>query len=590
MKLINRFMALIFCLFVGTSMFLVAGICAADVTNYYYYSNQGNDLANYMYMDLVLQDDDTATLSFSTKYDIEETGDFAMAFISYDPNLKQLFGWKLNGTQTDWTTKSYDLDPFSDVLYIGFYYETDDSGTIKDGFYVDNIEITVNGETILDDNGTDNIWTFENFTPVSETVQDTTQPVIDQPHDIQIEQNATGNITWVVTETYPDKYWVLRNNSIEVVSPKSYEDGDELKVPINTSASGYYTIFANDTSGNEISDQVSITVQNVQPTINITYPDDEHSTTSDSVTISGDVNGTGSTPTVTVNNKLAHVKLTDGYAGAFSVSISLSIGNNTINANVTDAAGLKEYDSITVTRNAVDNGCSSSSSSSSGGGGGGTSGEDFKNILVSETEREYVNKDSKVSYSFDLEGNIIRYINFTGKTSSGRIAAKIDILKDTSTLVEHAPSGKVFKNMGIYVGNLGWASPNNIANPTISFIVHKSWVNENKIDKSTITLNRYSDRKWNPLETDLTDEDQNTLYFKSKTPGFSQFAVTGTEASVDAQSSEDEVVVEPTVVVERKDPVTEQTSDEKDTGIPGFSLLTGITIMLVVVQLLRRKK
>jgi len=69
-----------------------------------------------------------------------------------------------------------------------FYYETDDSGTIKDGFYVDNIEITVNGETILDDNGTDNIWTFENFTPVSETVQDTTQPVIDQPHDIQIEQ------------------------------------------------------------------------------------------------------------------------------------------------------------------------------------------------------------------------------------------------------------------------------------------------------------------------------------------------------------------------------------------------------------------
>ncbi|MCD4816802.1 MAG: hypothetical protein K8R06_10455, partial [Methanosarcinales archaeon] len=70
MKLINRFMALIFCLFVGTSMFLVAGICAADVTNYYYYSNQGNDLANYMYMDLDLQADDTATLSFSTKYDI----------------------------------------------------------------------------------------------------------------------------------------------------------------------------------------------------------------------------------------------------------------------------------------------------------------------------------------------------------------------------------------------------------------------------------------------------------------------------------------------------------------------------------------
>ena len=206
--------------------------------------------------------------------------------------------------------------------------------------------------------------------------------------------------------------------------------------------------------------------------------------------------------------------------------------------------------------------------SNNGGGVVGTSDEDFKNILVSETEREYVNKDSKVSYSFDLEGNIIRYINFTGKTSSGRIAAKIDILKNTSTLVDHAPPGKVFKNMGIYVGNLGWASPNNIANPTISFIVHKSWVNENKIDKSTITLNRYSDGKWNPLETDLINEDQNSLYFESKTPGFSQFAVTGTEASA-ARGGEGEDV---------------------GTGIRGFTLLTDFTIMLVVVQLLRRKK
>jgi len=579
MKSINHFVALIFCLFVGTSMLLVTGICAAEYPNYYYYSNQGNDLANYMYMDLDLQADDTATLSFSTKYDIDGPGDYGMAFISYDPNVKELHGWKLNGSQEDWTTKSYNLNPFSDVLYIGFYYRTDDSGTIKDGFYVDNIKITVNGETIFDDDGTNTTWIFNNFSrkPAS---------IINQPLDIWIEQEATENITWVVTET-SGMYWVLRD-SIEVVTPKPYENGEELKVPINTSTLGtwHYTIFANDTSGSETSDEVKITVQEKeQPTISITSHNDGDSTTSGSVTISGVVNGTGSTPTVTVNEIPADVKLTDGYAGTFSLPVSLTVGNNPINANVTDGVDLRGNYSITVTRKS-DGG----SSSSSGGGGGGTSGEDFKNILVSETEREYVNKDSKVSYSFDLEGNIIRYINFTGKTSSGRIAAKIDTLKDTSTLVDHAPPGKVFKNMGIYVGNLGWAGPNNIANPTISFIVHKSWVNENNIGISTITLNRYIDGKWYPLETNLTDEDQNTLYFKSKTPGFSQFAVTGTEASVDAQSSEEEVVVEPTVVVERKDPVTEQTSDEKDTGIPGFSLLTGITIMLVVVQLLRRKK
>ena len=582
MKSINQFMALMFCLFVGTSMFLVAGICAAEDINYYYYSGKGNDLANYMYTDLNLQADDNATLSFSTKYE-EETGDYGgRAFISYDPNFKELYGWKLNGSQEDWTTKIYNLDPFSGVLYIGFIYRTDDSGTIKDGFYVDNIIITVNGKTILDDDGTNTTWIFKGFSrkPAS---------IINQPLDIGIEQDATENITWVVTET-SGKYNVLKDSTevgiTEVVSPTPYTNGDELKVPIDTSTLGiwYYTIFANDTSGNVTSDEVKVEVREKElPNITITSHDNGYSTTSDSVTISGVVNGTGSTPTVTVNEIPAEVILTDGYAGTFSLSVSLTLGDNPINANVTDGVGLINNDSITVTRNKV------VKSSSGGGGGGGTSGEDFKNIFVSETEREYVNKDSKVSYSFDLEGNIIRYINFTGKTSSGRIAAKIDTLKDTSTLVDHAPPGEVFKNMGIYVGNLGWASPNNIANPTISFIVHKSWVNGNNIGISTITLNRYSGEKWNPLETDLINEDQDFLYFKSKTSGFSQFAVTGNESSA-AQGGEGGVVVKPTIVVERKEPVTEQTSDEKDTGIPGFSLLTGITIMLVVVQLLRGKK
>jgi len=501
MKSINHFMALMFCLFVGTSMLLVAGICAADVTNYYYYSNQSNGPDNIMYRPLNLSGCTEATLSFSTRYN-NEPGDFAIAFLSTDPkNKTKLIGWEyLNGTQLDWINKNKDLSGYIGAKwYVGFNYRTNGSG-VGDGFCVDNILITVDDVIIFVDDGTNDSWELENFTRVSEIIQDATPPVVDNPSDIQIDLDATGSIRWVVTEEYPNKYWVLRN-STEVVPPGDYENNDELRLSINTSTLGIwnYSIFANDTSGNWTSDQVNITV------------------------------------------------------------VKKQIVNNNNNGG------------------------------GGGGGGGGTSGEDFENIEVSETEREYVNKDSKVSYSFDMEGNIIRYINFTGQTSSGRIAAKIDTLKNTSTLVDHAPPGKVFMNMGIYVGNLGWASPNNIANPTISFIVNKSWVNENKIDKSSITLNRYSDGKWNPLETSLIDENQDHLYFQSKTPGFSQFAVTGTETSVD-QNAGEEVVVKPTIVVERKGPITEQTPDEKDTGIPGFSLLTGFTIMLVVVQLLRRKQ
>ena len=503
MRSINKFIALTICLLVGASVILMTGASAAAETNWFYYSGQGDNLANYMYMELDLQNKTTATLTFSTRYDIKETGDFAIAFISYDENIIELITLEMifNGTQSDLFTKSYDLSSFTgEQCYIGFYYETDNSG-IGEGFYVDNIEITVDSKIIFYDDGESgyNNWTLVGFTRISD--QDTTPPIINNPSDIQIEQDALGSITWAVTETNPNNYWVLRNSTEVLVPPTNYENNEELTVLINTSALGIwnYTIYANDTSGNESNDLVNITVTKKQ---------------------------------------------------------------------------------------IVDD---SSNGGGGGGGGGGTSGEDFKNILVSKTEREYVNKDSKTSYSFDLEGNIIRYINFTGLTSSGRIAAKIDMLKSTSSLVDHAPQDIVFKNMGIYVGNLGWANPNNIANPTISFIVNKTWVTENEIEISSITLNRYSDGKWNPLETSQRHEDSGHLYFESKTPGFSQFAVTGTKASA-TQSGGDGIIVEPTIVVERKEPVTEQTPDEKNTGIPGFGILSGFSIMLVVMQLLRRKQ
>lgn len=120
MKSINHFMALTLCLFVGTSMLLVASAGAADVTNYYYYSGQGGNLSNCMYKDLDLQNNDIVFLNFSTRYDIEETRDFASPFITYDPDHKHLTGeieWTLNGTQTDWTTESCDLSSFVDESF-----------------------------------------------------------------------------------------------------------------------------------------------------------------------------------------------------------------------------------------------------------------------------------------------------------------------------------------------------------------------------------------------------------------------------------------------------------------------------------------
>jgi len=256
------------------------------------------------------------------------------------------------------------------------------------------------------------------------------------------------------------------------------------------------------------------------------------------------------------------------------IPVMMNTGTGQINMKSQDHTtfGSGRYSLKVITQNPKNSNGGSS-------GGGGSSGEAFENILISETEREHVNKGSVVSYNFDFEGNVVQYLNFTGLKNSGKIAAKVEILNNTSTLVDSAPSDIVYKNLNIWVGNLDWATSENIANPIINFKVEKSWIIDNKISKSTISLNRYSDGIWNPLETYRIGEDAEYLYLEAKVPGFSPFAVTGKKAV--GESGGEGIIVEPT----EKQPV--QAPTEKK-GIPGFSLFAGVSVLLIVMQILRK--
>jgi PGF-pre-PGF domain-containing protein len=227
---------------------------------------------------------------------------------------------------------------------------------------------------------------------------------------------------------------------------------------------------------------------------------------------------------------------------------------------------------------------------SSGGGssGGGASLETFENILISETQREYVIKDSNVSYIFHLDGNVVRYINFTGLTNSGTIASKVVILDHTSTLVDSTPPDIVYKNLNIWVGNLGWANPENIASPNINFFVEKSWVNKNNIDNSTIRLNRYKDGEWNPLDTEKIGEDVDYLYFEAQTPEFSSFAITGKVN----QSG----IVQPTSTNDLESGLMPQPTEHHETEpmqstskTTGFKISTGVLGLIIVIFIMRKK-
>ncbi len=251
----------------------------------------------------------------------------------------------------------------------------------------------------------------------------------------------------------------------------------------------------------------------------------------------------------------------------------VNTANNYVWANVSQFSDYAVGGELEQEDNNDDNG---------GGGGGGASGEDFYNIVLSETDRQSVFKNSDVSFIFDLEDNIVRHINFTALNNAGTIAAKVEILNNTSTLVSTLPPHEVFRNLNIWVENAGWGTNRNIADATVVFTVEKSWITKNNIDESSIALYRYSDDTWHKLVTRKISEDANSLQFEAETPGFSPFAVTGKTKGEPGG----EGIIEPTVTAEK----TPAPTPTEEKGMPGFGLFASLSVLLIAVQLLREKE
>ena len=83
--------------------------------------------------------------------------------------------------------------------------------------------------------------------------------------------------------------------------------------------------------------------------------------------------------------------------------------------------------------------------------------------------------------------------------------------------------------------------------------------------------------------TKLVGEDAKYLHLEAETPGFSPFAITGKTMG---EPGGEGIIAEPTVTAE-KTPAS--TSTEKK-GIPGFSLFIGLSVLLIAVQISRKKK
>ena len=164
-------------------------------------------------------------------------------------------------------------------------------------------------------------------------------------------------------------------------------------------------------------------------------------------------------------------------------------------------------------------------SGGSDGGGASTSSEDFLNLDVKESYDKYIYKDIVTSYIF--KNLPIININITGTTNSGEIKTTVELLKNTSSLINDSAPDIVYKNLNIWVGTSGFGTSKNIQSGTIIFKVDNEWLNENNINN--IKLYKYNNT-WTPLDTNLIQTNSDYTIYEAKTNTFStSFAIVGAQ-------------------------------------------------------------
>jgi len=165
--------------------------------------------------------------------------------------------------------------------------------------------------------------------------------------------------------------------------------------------------------------------------------------------------------------------------------------------------------------------------SKGGGGGGASAGEDFYNILLTEIDILNFYKDKTSTYTFTDKINPILFISIKSNITSGKIPSKVEVLRNTSTLVDSPAPGIVYKNINIWVGKYDFAIPKHIKEAVIRFKVKNSWIESNNLDPWDIVMVRWDGSKWLVLETTEIEKDSTHTYFETKTYCFSHLAISG---------------------------------------------------------------
>jgi len=239
-----------------------------------------------------------------------------------------------------------------------------------------------------------------------------------------------------------------------------------------------------------------------------------------------------------------------------------------------------------------------SSGGSSGSSGGGGSPEPQSNVEVKELSQAYVSSSQTTKFNFPKNVTSVVYICFDSKKTLGKTTTIAEMLKGKSALVSELPKGQTYKSINVWVGSGGVASAKNIENAVLCFKVDKGWVKDKTIDKDSIVLNRYTNKIWEQLPTNLLSEDEKYLYFTAKTQEFGSFAITGKQLEKENEGASPNKQTNSENNEEKQNNSSKPVTTEKNSEgkpepkgnlkMPAFELSYGIVGLLVVFLCRRR--
>jgi clumping factor A len=151
--------------------------------------------------------------------------------------------------------------------------------------------------------------------------------------------------------------------------------------------------------------------------------------------------------------------------------------------------------------------------------------EPATNVASKELATRNVMSGNHIKYDFLQNSTCIVYIEYDAERTFLKTTTTVEELKSKSTFVPERLSGSIYKYVNIWVGDNGGGLPTSLSNGLIGFRVEKSWINNNSVNQSLVTLQWYN-KSWEPLYTKKVGEDNNYSYFTSMVPGFSFFAIT----------------------------------------------------------------